>query len=289
MSGSVSPEVRRRRLAAELRRLRGESALKTAEVARGLGWSPSKVSRYELARTGLRPSDVRDMLTFYGVEPGRQDDLIALAREATERGWWEEYSDVQSDDHISLVGLEDEATSELAWHLEVIPGLLQSERYARRLILNGYSLAPVPPSQIDRSVALRLRRQKVLTRNPPLELSAVIDEAVLRRRVGSPQVMREQLQHLIEVADLPNVSLRVLKLAEESPAMMNSFDVLRFGDQGVRMPDVVYTEHFRATLQFEGETDTYQYQVLFQRLQEAALDESRSIRFIDQIADESWT
>jgi transcriptional regulator with XRE-family HTH domain len=158
MAGSVSPEVSRRRLAAELRRLRGASGLKTAEVARQLGWSPSKVSRYELARTGLKPSDVRVMLAFYRVETNRQDDLLALAQEASERGWWEQYSDVLSEDHISLVGLEDEATAEQAWHLEVIPGLLQTEGYARRLISKGYSLAPVPPTQMDRIVRLRLRR-----------------------------------------------------------------------------------------------------------------------------------
>lgn len=288
MSGNVSPEVRRRRLAAELRRLRGDSGLKTAEVARQLGWSPSKVSRYELARTGLKPSDVRVMLAFYGVEAHRQNDLLALAEEATEKGWWADYSDVLPEDHISLVGLEDEATAELCWHLEVIPGLLQTEEYARRLISKGYSLAPVPPSRIDRIVGLRMRRQAVLTRNPPLELSAVIDEAVLRRRVGSPQVMRNQLRHLIRVAQLPNVSLRILRLDEESPAMINSFDVLRFGDQHVKMPDVAYTEHFRATLHFEDEADTHQYLILFQALRQAAVGEVQSIRFIEQIIAEVW-
>jgi transcriptional regulator with XRE-family HTH domain len=288
-SGNVSPEVRRRRLAAELRRLRGEKGLKTTEVASQLGWSPSKVSRYELARTGLKPSDVRVMLAFYGVEADRQNDLVALAVEAAERGWWEEFSDVQSEDHISLVGLEDEATAEWAWHLEVIPGLLQTEGYARRLISKGYSLAPVPPSQLDRGVKLRMRRQEVLTRNPPLNLSAVIDEAVLRRRVGSAEVMRDQLNHLIEVAQLPNVSLRVLRLDEESPAMINSFDVLRFDDQGARVPDVAYTEHFRGTLHFEDEADVHQYLILFQMLQESALSEPQSLRFIEQIISEAWT
>jgi transcriptional regulator with XRE-family HTH domain len=292
MPGNVSPEVRRRRLAAELRRLRGEAGLKTAEVARRLGWSPSKVSRYELARTGLKPSDVREMLAVYGVDTERQNDLLALAHEATERGWWEGYSDVLSEDHVSLVGLEDEATSEWAWHLEVVPGLLQTESYARRMISQGYSLAPVPPSQIERTIELRMRRQKVLTRSPPLdplELSAVIDEAVLRRRVGSPQVMRDQLHHLIEVTQLPNVSLRVLRLEEESPAMINSFDVLRFGELGVRMPDIAYTEHFRGTLHFENESDTYQYLLLFQRLQDAALSEPESLRFIKKVITEVWT
>ena len=226
---------------------------------------------------------------FYAVEPNRQNALLALAVEASERGWWEEYSDVLSEDHISLVGLEDEATAERAWHLEVIPGLLQTEGYARRLISRGYSLAPVPPTQIDRSVRLRIRRQEVLTRNPPLELSVVIDEAVLRRLVGSPEVMRNQLDHLIDMAHLPNVSLRVLRLGEESPAMINSFDVLRFDDQGVKMPDVAYTEHFRATLHFEDETDTHQYLILFQMLQEAALSEEESVRFVEQIISEVWT
>jgi transcriptional regulator with XRE-family HTH domain len=286
---NISPEVRRRRLAAELRRLRGESGLKTTEVARQLGWSPSKVSRYELARTGLKPSDVRLMLAFYGVEARRQNDLLALAVDASKKAWWEGYSDVLSDDHIALVGLEDEATAESVWHLEVIPGLLQTEGYARRLISMGYSLAPVPPRQIDRIIGLRMRRQEVLTRQPPLELSAVIDEAVLRRRVGGPEVMREQLGHLIEVAQLPNVSLCVLRLDQESPAMINSFDVLRFGDQGVKMPDVAYTEHFRGTLHFEDEADTHQYLILFRLLQEAALSEGQSLRFIEQLMGEVWT
>lgn len=288
MAGNMSPEVRRRRLAAELRRLRSESGLRTTEVARQLGWSPSKVSRYELARTGLKPSDVGLMLAFYGVEGRRQDDLLALAVDAAKRAWWEGYSDVLSDDHIALVGLEDEATAESAWHLEVIPGLLQAEGYARRLISRGYSLAPIPPSQIDRLIRLRMRRKEVLRRRTPLALSAVVDEAVLRRRVGGPEVMREQLGHLIEIAQLPNVSLRVLKLDEESPAMINSFDILSFGDQGAGMPDVAYTEHFRGTLNFEEEADTHQYSILFRLLQEAALPELESIQFIEQLMGDVW-
>jgi transcriptional regulator with XRE-family HTH domain len=205
MPGNVSPEVRRRRLAAELRRLRSESRLKTTEVARHLGWSPSKVSRYELARTGLKPDDVREILTFYGVDTQRQNELLALAEEASEKGWWEDFSDLLADDQISLIGLEDEATAEWAWHLEVIPGLLQTEEYARHVNSKGYSLAPVPPGQIDRSVRVRIRRQELLTRDPALALSVVIDEGVLRRRVGGPEVMQRQLAHLAAVARLPPI------------------------------------------------------------------------------------
>jgi transcriptional regulator with XRE-family HTH domain len=288
MPRNVSPEVRRRMLAAGLRQLREESGLKTSEVARRLRWSPAKVSRYELARTGLKPPDVRQMLVFYGVDAQRQGELLALAEEASEKGWWEEFSDVLPEEHISLIGLEDEATAEWSWHLEVITGLLQTKEYAIQVNSKGYSLAPVPPSRIDRSVAVRMKRQERLTQEPPLKLAAVLDEAVLRRRIGDKRVMRNQLHHLIAVAQLPNVCLRIIKLSDESPMVMNSFDMLRFGDRGATMPDVVYTEHFRGTLHFEDEADTYQYQIVFKRLQEAALGEQESLDFIDQIVRQVW-
>jgi transcriptional regulator with XRE-family HTH domain len=289
MPGKVSPEVRRRRLAAELRRLRGQSGLKIAEVAGQLGWSSAKVSRYELARTGLKPSDVRLMLALYGVDDLRQNELLALAFEASEKGWWESFSDVMPDEHISLIGLEDEATAEWSWHLEVIPGLLQTEEYARQVNSKGYSLAPVPESQIERSVAVRMKRQELLLRDPPLELRVVIDEAVLRRGFGGSGVMRDQLRHLVEIARLPNVSLRVLPFGDDSTIIMNSFDLLRFGTQSGKMPDVVYTEHFRATLYFEGETDTHQYRIVFERLREAALGEIGSVQLIERIITQVWT
>jgi transcriptional regulator with XRE-family HTH domain len=289
MPGKVSPEVRRRRLAAELRRLRAQAGLKTTEVARWLRWSPAKVSRYELARTGLKPDDVRRMLAFYEVDDHHQDELLALAFEASEKGWWEVFSDVLPDEHISLIGLEDEATAEWSWHLEVIPGLLQTEEYARRVNSKGYSLASVPESQIERSVAVRMKRQELLTRDPPLELSAVIDEAVLRRGFGGPAVMRDQLRHLIEIAQLPNVSLRVLPFGDDSTIIMNSFDLLHFGLQSGKMPDVVYTEHFRATLYFEGEMDTHQYRMVFGRLKEAALGEMESVQLIEKVISQMWT
>jgi transcriptional regulator with XRE-family HTH domain len=283
MPGNVSPEVRRRRLAAELRRLRGAHGFKTTDVARALGWSPSKVSRYELARTGLKPADVRAMLTFYEVDARHQDELLALAEEASERGWWEDFSDVLSEEQIALTGLEDEATSEWVWHMEVVPGLLQTEEYARAVNSKGYSLAPPSPSQIERSVEVRMKRQKLLTRDPPLALSVVLDEGVLRRRVGGPDVMREQLRRLFAVGQLPNVSLRVLRLEDDPPILMNPFELLRFGEEHARMPDIAYTEHFRATLRFEDDDDTHQYRVVFRRLQEGALGEMESLGLINQI------
>jgi transcriptional regulator with XRE-family HTH domain len=293
MPGNVSPEVRRRRLAAELRRLRDRSGQTGDEVASQLGWSPSKVSRYELARTGLRPSDVRKMLEVYGVESARQEELLALARQAaTAKGWWEEYADIMSDEYTSIIGLEDEASSELSWYLEVIPHLLQTEAYAREINSKGYSLGPVPPAQIERSVQARMKRQELLRRDPPLELVTVLDESVIRRRLASPPVMLDQLRHLMAVAELPNVTLRILRLSADFPIIMSSFDLLRFSHEGeaaeTTLPDVVYTEHLRSTLFFDGEADTYQYRLVFDRLLGSSLSPQDSLSLISRTIDTDW-
>jgi transcriptional regulator with XRE-family HTH domain len=289
MPARISPEVRRRRLAAELRRLRDRSGLTGDEVARQLGWSPSKVSRYELARTGLRPGDVRALLEVYRVDAARQDELLALARQATSKGWWDELSDIMTEEYISIIGLEEEATAEWAWHLDVIPGLLQTEDYARAVNDRGYSLAPVPPSHIERSIQTRMRRQQILTRDPPLELSVVLDESVLRRRFGSAAVMRSQLEYLLAVAERPNISVRVIRLADETPIAMNSFDLLRFGpSEDATMPDVVWTEHVTTALYFEGEADTFQFRIVFERLEQGALSAPESLHFISELAARTW-
>lgn len=290
MSEYVSPTVRRRRLAAELRRLRGRAGLKVEEVAELVGWSPSKVSRYELARTGLKPADVRKLLDAYRIDSRRQDELLTLAREATDKGWWEEYADVISEEYLALIGLEAEATSELSWRLDVVPGLLQTEKYARSLNTQFQNtLGPTPPGKVERSVQVRLRRQQRLTADAPLELAVVLDEAVLRRRAADVAVMREQLAHLVEVAQLPSVTLRVLRLADNNPIITSSFDLLTFGTEpDTRMPDVVGVETFLAAIYFEGEADTYQYRFMFGRLAELALGPSESTDLIGRIADEVW-
>jgi transcriptional regulator with XRE-family HTH domain len=290
MPGYVSPTVRRRRLAAELRRLRALAGLKEEEVAELVGWSPSKVSRYELARTGLRPSDVRKLLDAYRVDSHHQEELLALAREATDKGWWEEYADVVSEEYLALIGMEAEATSELSWHLDLIPGLLQTENYARSVNTQFQNaMSPTPPTKIERSVQLRLRRQERLTGDPPLDYSVVLDEAVLRRRVADVAIMREQLAHLVEVAQLPSVTLRIIRLSDSNPIVTNSFDLLTFGTEpGTRMPDVVWGEILRTAIHFEGEADTYQYRFMFGRLAELALGPSQSADLVASIADEVW-
>ena len=283
MPDYASPTVRRRRLAAELRRLRGEAGLTGDEVAADLGWSPSKVSRYELARTGLKPGDVAKLLDRYGVDPARQRELLALAKEATEKGWWEAYSDVLPEEYAALIGLEAEARAFSTWSIEVIPGLLQTEGYARQVNTGYQIVARVPPGEMERRVQARLKRQQLLTREPPLELSVVLDESALLRQLADRPVMRQQLERLVEVGQLPNVSLRVFP----GPPVSHSYNL--FAPCASRrprtmIPDIVYTEHLRSNLYFEDESDTYQYRLAFDLLHGQSLGPSESLEVISEAA-----
>jgi transcriptional regulator with XRE-family HTH domain len=262
------------------------------EVAADLGWSPSKVSRYELARTGLKPGDVAKLLTRYGVDRARQRELLALADEAMEKGWWEAYSDVLPEEYAALIGLEAEARACSTWSVEVIPGLLQTEEYARQ-VNSGYRRlvpVPVPPGEMERRVQAQLKRQELLTREPPLELSVVLDESALLRRLADRPVMCHQLERLVEVGQLPNVSLRVFPLARRYPIVMCSFVLFRFAqDRRTTIPDVVYAEHLRSNLYFEGESDTYQYSLAFDLLLQESLGRSESLQLISETARRVWS
>jgi transcriptional regulator with XRE-family HTH domain len=289
---SGSPTVRRRRLAAELRRLR-ESAGRTGDdVAAALDWSPSKVSRYELARTGLKPTEVGKLLDYYEVSGSRRDQLLALAREASQKGWWEEYADVVSEDHLTFIGLEAGASSVEQWHVDVVPGLLQTADYARQVLLGFHRLSPIPPRWIERQVQVRMLRQEALTaREPPLELSVVIDESILLRQVSGHSVMRAQLERLAESADLPNVTLRVLPLRGDHTLLVDSFVIFRFGQDhetpGSSLHDVVSTEHLVSELYVEGETDTYLHRLAFDSLFKESLSTSDSRELLMHTA-KSW-
>ncbi len=284
-----SPTVRRRRLAAELRRLRDQSGLTGDGVAARLGWSASKISRYELARTGLRPADVTKLLDFYGVSSARKDELLALAQEATQKVWWDAFSDDLPDETSDLISLEKEANSMSTWRIECVPGLLQTEEYARQLNSGYRRIAAMPPGKMERRIQARLLRQQVLTRDRPLELSVVIDESALLRKLADPPVMRAQLERLADASKLPNVTIRVLPLHGEHPVIIGSFVVLEFGEaRETTLPDVVYTEHLRGGLYFEEETDTYQYRESYQRFVEASLSPADSAELISDIARRVW-
>jgi Domain of unknown function (DUF5753)/Helix-turn-helix domain len=283
VTASASPTVRRRRLAAELRRLRG--ARTGGAVAKSLGWSPAKISRYELGQTSFPPDEVEKLLDYYQVAEPRRGQLLALAADANERGWWEDYADVLSASYMELIGLEAEAASVAEWQNVSVPGLLQTEEYARLVIDAFQNVVRIPPGHVERRTRVRMIRQQILTeRDLPLELSALIDESVLLRKVGTKQVMSDQLRYLAQMAELPNIDLRILPLESNSSLMADPFFVLSISEIG----DVVSTESQHNELYVEGETDTYTYRLIFQALVEASLPPDRSRDLILQIADRVW-
>lgn len=278
---AASPTVRRRRLALELRRLREAAGMTIEHVAKSLECSDSKISRIETARVRATPRDVRDLLALYGVTGTRQAGLIQLAREARQTGWWHQaYGDLPVR---ALVGLEDAAASISYYVQQLIPGLLQTEDYARA-VLRAIRL-DLGPAEVERRVGLRMARQSLLTRDEPPELWAVIDEAVLRRVVGGQDVMRQQLKRLAEAAARPNVTLQVLPFtAGEHAGMDGPFTILGFPDPAD--PDVVYLEHTTSDLYLEDPEATTRYARLFDHLRAESLGPDDSAEFFAMVAEE---
>jgi transcriptional regulator with XRE-family HTH domain len=289
MIAPSSPTVRRRRLAAELREIRESKGKSGDTVAAALKWSPSKISRYERARTGLRPREVERLLDYYEITGPRRALLLGLAEDAAQKGWWEEHSDSLSDDYKQFIGLEHEATSMAIWHVDVVTGLLQTEAYARHIISSYSHVEPIPPGMIGRLVRVRMRRQQVLDRDG-LQLSVVLDESVLRRRIGDELVMYQQLQHLVHHADRPNLTLQILPLNTQHTVFGESFVIFGFGqDNDAMLQDVVSTEHLRSGFTLEGERETYLHRIAFQTLSEASLDPAESRELILQTAESHWS
>jgi transcriptional regulator with XRE-family HTH domain len=285
----LSPTVRRRRLAAELRRLRERAGMNGEEVARLLTWSAAKVSRIETAKTLPKLVDVKKLLELYGMADTRGDELLTLAREADRKGWWEAYADALPDQFDAFIGLEAEAESAFQWESDVIPGIFQTKAYARATVLAVQSTNGLLPGQVEARVEARMFRQEILTRDKPIELSVVCDEAVLLRRWGDQSIMRAQLEHLTEMARLPNVTLRVLRLNGPHPVGVGSFILLKFAPvYDITFHDVVYMGQLTSTLYFEEERDTYRYAQSFDQLVKQALDPDESLRLITRTAEGIW-
>jgi hypothetical protein len=278
-----SPTVRRRRLAAELRGIRESKGKSGDTVAAALKWS------YERARTGLRPGEVARLLDYYEITGPRRDLLLGLAEDAAQKGWWEEFTDSLSEDYKQFIGLEHEATSMAIWHVDVVTGLLQTEEYARHIIGSYSRVEPVAPGMIGRLVRVRMRRQQVLDRDG-LQVSVVLDESVLKRRIGDEAVMYDQLQRLVKEADRPNLTLQVLPLDAQHSVFGESFVIFSFGqDADAMLQDVVSTEHLRSGFTLEGERDTYLHRIAFQMLVDAALDPVASRKLILETAEGYWS
>jgi transcriptional regulator with XRE-family HTH domain len=281
--------VRRRRLAAELRAIRESKGKSGDSVAAALKWSASKISRYERARTGLRPREVERLLDYYDITGPRRALLLGLAEDAAQKGWWEEFADSLSGDYQQFIGLEHEATSMAIWHVDVVPGLLQTEVYARHIIGSYSRVEPIPPGMIGRLVNVRMRRQQILSREDR-QLSVVLDESVLQRRIGDDSVMYEQLRRLAREADRPNLTLQILPLDAQHTVFGESFVIFGFvADSDAMLQEVVSTEHMRTGFTLEGERETYLHRIAFQMLGDAALDPAASRALILETAESHWS
>lgn len=258
-----SPTVLRILLGSQLRRLREAKGLTREEAGYTIRASGSKMSRLELGRVSFKERDVADLLVLYGVaEADRRDALLALARQANQAGWWHRFSDLLPSWFQAYVGLEEAAKRIRTYEGYLVPGLLQTEGYVRALIEGGSSMYP---EEADRLVRLRLDRQRVLVRDNPVQLWAVVDEAVLRREVGGPEVMRAQLEHLVAMAKLPNVTLQVVPLRSGVHASEGQpFVILRFAEP--ELPDVVYLEQLTSALYLDRPEDAEYYAQVMDRL-----------------------
>jgi transcriptional regulator with XRE-family HTH domain len=269
--------VRERRLARSLRHLREGAGLTIEEVAEKLEMSASTVSRMETAQVGVRPRDLRLLLDIYEVSDAERDQLLQIARERRQQRWWQEYADLPN---IPLAGLEEEASTIWQFSTQLVPGLLQTEAYARA-VLEAIRLDD-KPGDIERRLEVRLHRQEVLNRENAPEYWAVLDEAVVRRQVGGPSVMAGQLGYLIEVAKLPNMTLQVLPFAAgEHAGMDGEFTLLHYRESAD--PDVVYIENTGSDLYLEGPEVTRRYNRIFDRLRAAAQNPGESIRTLGSI------
>jgi len=268
-----SPTLRRRELGLKLRALRNDLGLTVEQVAERLLCSPSKVSRMETGQRGATLRDVRDLCGIYGVTDESQiADLMELAREGKQQGWWQSYG----LDYATYIGLEEAAVSLRYFQSSLVPGILQTPDYAR--VVHGAGIQHYAPGRIDDHVDVRMRRQRLLTRNPPLKVSAVLDEAVVRRVIGGSAVMAAQLHHLAEVAKLPSVTIQVIPFGGGAhPALDNMFDIMEFGESA---PGVVYVEGLMGLIYIERPQDVSRYLQVFENLRAAALTPKESIELI---------
>ncbi|MDX2575955.1 helix-turn-helix transcriptional regulator [Streptomyces scabiei] len=280
----ADPTVRKRRLGSELRRLREAAGLKLDDVAARTSLTVSKVSRIEVARIGVKADDLDSLLDQYGVDDGAKRDVLhSLARHGSQRGWWQTYRDIISPAYADLISLEADAVNMRTYQSTLIPGLLQTAAYARAAI-SAINMTSTPP-EVDALVEVRKARQSVLTRPDPMELWAIIHEGALRPRdKGNPQMMREQLQHLLDIQRLPHVSIQVLPLdAPPHVGMSGSFAVLGFPETSDL--DVVHIESLTSALYVEDPAEVSRYGGAFERLRAAALPFDESADLIARTKD----
>jgi transcriptional regulator with XRE-family HTH domain len=279
------PTVLRILLGAQLRRLREAKGISREDAGYLIRASESKISRMELGRVGFKERDIADLLSLYGIT--HQDEraaLLALARQAKNPGWWQRYGDILPSWFQTYLGLEEAASLIRTYEVQFVPGLLQTEDYARAVITHGNPGAPA--EEIERRVSLRLKRQQLLNRSDPPQLWAVVDEAALRRPMGGPAVMAAQIEGLIKASELPNVTLQVLPFhVGAHSAEAGAFTILRFPEPD--LPDVVYTEQLTGALYLDKREDVDAYMATVDRLSVESAPPRTTIKILSEILQET--
>ncbi|WP_280494898.1 helix-turn-helix domain-containing protein [Nocardia asiatica] len=268
------PTVLRIALGSRLRQLREAGGISREAAGDAIRGSHAKISRLELGRTGFKERDLRDLLSLYGVvDPTERETYFELARRANDPGWWQHYSDLLPAWFETYIGLEQAATTIRTYEAQFVPGLLQTADYARAVIQLGNT------DETERRVAIRMRRQEILYRVAAPTLWAVIDENALRRPVGGMEVLREQIEHLLAMADRPSIRIQVLPYsAGGHSAAGGPFSILRFPEP--ELADIVYTEQLTSSLYFDKQRDVELYMSVMNRLSVEALSPADSVRFL---------
>lgn len=280
------PAVRRRKLGAELRALRSRAGLTSGEAARLVGWHQSKVSRIETGTSSTKPADVRLLLDAYGVDDAQLRELIlALAGSVEGDGrehWWHAYRGVLPPTYRDFISLESQASAMRTLETTVVPGLLQTPAYARAV--TRAAVEGLDEDRLDALVEVRLARQDVLRARPPLEMDAVLDEAVLRREVGGPEVMAQQLERLVEAARLPQVRLQVLPFSAGAHIGVTGPFVI-FSFSSASDLDVVVLDHLTSSLYLDRKEDLQAYTEAFNALRAHALSPGDSLDYLAATGD----
>jgi hypothetical protein len=281
------PTVNRILLGTQLRRLREEAGISPQEAGAHIRASHAKISRLELGRVGFKIRDIEDLLDLYGVKDERERNaFLQMAARANERGWWSRDSDLIQGWFEMYLRLEQEAQSVRTYEAQLIPGLLQSEGYARAVLRLFFPNAPA--HEIDRRTTLRMNRQKILTQPGGPRLWAIVDENALNRSVGSTAIMKAQLEHLLELTALPNVTMQVLPfLAGGHAAMGGPFTILRFAPP--ELPDIVYLEQYNSATYLDRRADVEDYLWAMERLGVAALTPVESRKLVERLLKEGYS